>query len=72
MRFFFFENYTLRGVNSGVTQFTHNLHMFIDRVQNEKNSLGKTVMKMWSQICGKIAMLVHKVTLKKRKKVKNT
>ena len=22
---------------------------------------------MWSQVCGKIAMLVHKVTLKKKK-----
>ena len=29
-------------------------------------------MKIWSQICGKIAMLVHKVTFKKTQKSKNT
>ena len=55
--------------------FTRNLRMFLESfelgVQNKNNSLGKTVLKMWSQICGKIAMLVHKITLKKKcKKVK--
>ena len=56
--------------------FTRNLHMFLDNfelsIQNKrKNCLGKTVLEIWSQICSKIAMLVHKITLKKNgKKVK--
>ena len=33
-----------------------------------KHILGKTVSEMWCQICGKIAMLVHKVTLTKNAK----
>ena len=48
--------------------------MYLDsfelQIENKKNSLRKTVIKMWSQTCGKIAMLVHKVTLKKSEKVK--
>ena len=55
-----FENWTSRGVNSALPNFTRNLRMFLDRfelwVQNKKNCLEKTVLKMWSQICGKIAM----------------
>ena len=55
--------------------FTRNLRIFLDSseiwIENKKNSLGKNVLKIWSQICGKISMLVHKVTMKlKCKKVK--
>ena len=33
----------------------------------------KTVLEMWSQICGQIAMAINKVTLKKSaKKSENT
>ena len=51
------------------------LRVFLDSfellIENKKNSLEKTVLKMLSQICGKNYMLVHKVTLKKKcKKVK--
>ena len=31
----------------------------------QKKCLGKTFLKVWSQICGQIAMLIHKFTLKK-------
>ena len=48
--------------------FTHNLRMFLDsfELRVQKKSLGN--VKMWSQICGLIAMLVYKVTLKKSAK----
>ena len=46
--------------------FTQNLRMFLDSfelsIENKKNSLEKTVLEIWSQICGGIAMLIHKVT----------
>ena len=69
----FFENWASRGVNSGVTQFhaqfTHISRQLVQKTK--KNSLGKTVLKLWSQFCCKIGMSVHKVTLKKKcKKVK--
>ena len=35
-------------------------------IRKQKGSLGKTVLKRWSQIFGKITMLVYKVTLKKK------
>ena len=55
--------------------FTGNLRIFLDSFElsigNQIFFIEKTVLKMWSQICGKNAMLVHKVTLKKKcKKVK--
>ena len=50
--------------------FTRNLHMFLDSfelsIENNKINVGKTVLNMWSQICGRIAMLIHKVTLGKK------
>ena len=55
--------------------FPCDLSMFSDKlkflIENKKNSLGKTGLKMWSHICGKMAILVHKITLNKKcKKVK--
>ena len=39
--------------------FTHNLRMFHDsvelQIENKKNSLGETVLKLWSHICRKMA-----------------
>ena len=32
------------------------------RVENKQKSLGKTVMIMWSHICGKMALIVCKIT----------
>ena len=71
-----FESLTSRRVKSGVTQFQmHFMHVYrqfwaLNRKQNKKG-LGKTCLKMWSQICGKIAMLVQEETLNKScKKVK--
>ena len=32
-------------------------------------SLGKTAWEVWSQVCGKIAMLVYKVTFEKSAKM---
>ena len=56
--------------------FTRNLRIFLDSlelwIENKKNILGKTVLKIWSQICGKNTMLVQKITLKKVQKSKNT
>ena len=61
----FFQNWTSRGVNSGVTQlhtqFTHVFRQFwaLNRKQN-KNSLGNTVLNMWSQSFRKMAYLSKK------------
>ena len=65
----------LKGVKSDVlqfhTEFTHVSRRFLAFNRKQKNSLGKTVLEMWSQICGQIAMVINKVTLKKSaKKVK--
>ena len=61
------ENWTSRGVNSGVTQFMHVYRqLWALSTKQQQKSLWQTVLKMWSQICGKIAMLVKKVTLKKK------
>ena len=49
-------------------QLTHVSRQF-QALSTKKESLGKTVLTMWSQIFGKIAMLVHKVTLKKSAKI---
>ena len=57
----------------GVRNFTHKLRMFLDSFElgiKEKNKIKKTILKMWSQISGKIVMLVHKVTLKQKCKKK--
>ena len=35
------------------------------RTENKKSSLEKTVLIMWTQICGIIALTVHKITSKK-------
>ena len=74
---FFVEIWTSRGVNSGIAQF-HTQFIHVSRQYKkstkrvQKRQFRKTVLKMWSQIGGKIAMLVHKVTLKKMHKSKNT
>ena len=43
--------------------------MFLDtmepRTENKNSSLETTVLIMWAQICGIIATIVHKTTLKK-------
>ena len=56
--------------------FTRNLRIFLDifeLLKEKQNCSGKTVLKMWSQILGKMAVLVHKITLyKKSKKLKKT
>ena len=54
---------------------TRNLRMFLEIFElckeNKKKCLGKTVLKMWSQILNKIVALVHEISLKKKcKKVK--
>ena len=59
------------GVNLGrYAHFRRNLRMFLDifelQIENKKNALGKTVLKTWSQICGKFASFVHETTLKKK------
>ena len=56
--------------------FTRILCMFLDSfgllIENKKNYLGRTVLEMWSQVCGKIAMLVQvKKSIKKHIKFKN-
>ena len=57
-----------------IRNFTSILHIFLDsyelKVQRKENCLGKTVMEIWSQVGGKITMLVHKVTFKKSAKKK--
>ena len=54
---------------------TRNLHTFLDnidlRIENKNSSLGKTVLQLWSQICEQLTILVHPMTLKKCKKLKN-
>ena len=44
--------------------------MFLDildfRIENKNNGLEKTVLKMWSQICGEKSLCVHKTTLRKK------
>ena len=59
------------GVNLGrYAHFRRNLRMFLNifelQIQNKKNALGKTVLKLWPQICRKMASFVHKTTLKKK------
>ena len=71
---FFFFKLDFKGGKLRITQFhmqfTHVSKQFWAlRYEEKKNSLG-TVLTMWSQICGKIALLVYKVTSKKSKKVK--
>ena len=55
----YFDKLTSMRVNSGVTQFCTHLCMLVDifelQIENKQESLGKTVLIMWSQICEKIA-----------------
>ena len=50
--------------------FTRNLRKFLDilelQIENKKKCLGKTVLKIWSLICGKMAAFVRKMTLQKK------
>ena len=59
---------------TALSNFTRNKHMFLDSfelsIENKKNNLGKTVLKMQSQICRKIAMLVNKIAFKKSERKK--
>ena len=48
------------------------LESFEILIENKKEYLGKTCLEMWSKIGDKIAMVVHKVTLKKSTKSENT
>ena len=53
------------GVNLGrYAHFRRNSRMFLDilelQIENKKNALGKTVMKIWCQICEKMALFVQK------------
>ena len=50
--------------------FTRNLRMFRDifelcKEKEKNNSSEKTVLKLWSQILSKMAVLVHEISLKK-------
>ena len=54
-------------VNSGITQF-HTQFTQVSRLFLALNTKQKIVLQMWSQICGKMAMLVHNGTLKKSAK----
>ena len=51
-----------------------NLHMLLDilefRVENKKNYLGKTVLKVWSQILRKMAFMSTKLLFRKNLKTK--
>ena len=48
------------------TQFTQvSRHSWASN-RKQKKCLGKTVLKIWSLICGKMASFVHKTTLKKK------
>ena len=67
----YLDNWTSRGINSGVTQFhTHVSRQFWALSIKQNKKLWKIVLKMWSQICGYVAMLVHKITFKKMQKRK--
>ena len=52
-------------VTQFVSQFTHVLDVLYLKV--EKNSLGKTVWKIWSHICERLAYLSTKVLLERYK-----
>ena len=52
-----------------VTHFTHVSRHFAVYCKKHKKSLGKTVLKIWSQILTKNDLKVHKTTF--RKKCKN-
>ena len=64
------EKWTSRGVNSGVTQyhteFTHVSRLFCALNRKQTKKLGKTGLKIWSQICRKMPEYVQKITLKKK------
>ena len=54
----------------GLRNFTRNICMFLDSVElwlkkTKKNSWGKTVLKIWSQICRKMTYCVQINALKK-------
>ena len=61
-----------KGVNFCVTQFatqfTHVFRQYQTRNGKQKLSLGKTVLELLSQICEKMAKLIHTMTFKKCKK----
>ena len=53
--------WTSRGIFWLLPNLRRNLHLFRDiidlKVNTKKLSLGKTVLKLWSHICGKVAYL---------------
>ena len=51
-----------------VTQFTHVSRNFGHYSRKQKKYLGKTGLKMWSQIYKKNGLCVHKTTFKKSAK----
>ena len=62
-----------RGYLVALRKFTRNLRMFLDifelcKENKQKNSSGKPVLKIWYQIWGKMAVLVHDISLEKSAK----
>ena len=57
-----------------VTHIVTHLNMFLDILEfteeNKKNCLGKTVLKIWSQMLTKNGLSVHKLLLEKSAKTK--
>ena len=50
-----------------MTQFTHVSRDFEAKSRKQtKKSFEKNVLLMWSQICGKMALIVRKITLKNK------
>ena len=49
-----------------VPQFTHVSRQFSFQRRKLKNKLGKAVLKVWSQICEKNRLYVHKTTFRKK------
>ena len=61
----------LKGGKQWRYSISHTIYACFQTVLSFEYDTKKNSFKMWSHICGKIAMLVHEVTLKKKgKKVK--
>ena len=65
---------TSRGKFLPLRNLWHHLHMFLNilelKIENKNVNLGKTVLIMWSQICGSATYLFTKLLLKSGKKTK--
>ena len=71
------SNLIFRGYNLAVGTLSRNLQKFLDilefRIENKKFFIGKTILKMWAQICGEKKIYEStKVLLEKVQKLKTT